>query len=131
MEMPTIVKMTKKAQTSSGRTETDMRKLRQTAYRNTAWRKERDLYLHEHPLCEECLKKGKVVPATDVHHIKSPFKKGQINWNLLYDENNLMSLCKECHGNIHAEQQGHIPISEVIRQLDELFDENKPDSDFE
>lgn len=129
--MPTIVKLQKKQKTSSGRTETDIRKLRQTAYQNTAWRKERDNFLREHPLCEKCLEKGKITPAQDIHHKKSPFKNGEINWNLLYDESNLMSLCKECHGNIHAAQQGHISPEEILRQLDELFDENKPDSDFE
>lgn len=129
--MPTIVKLQKKQKPSSGRTETDIRKLRQKAYQNTAWRKERDNYLREHPLCEKCLEKGKITPAQDIHHKKSPFKNGEINWNLLYDENNLMSLCKECHGNIHAAQQGHISPEEILRQLDELFDENKPDSDFE
>lgn len=128
---PTINKLTKKQKTSSGRTETDIRKLRQKAYQNTAWRKERDNFLREHPLCEKCLEKGKITPAQDIHHKKSPFKNGEINWNLLYDENNLMSLCKECHGNIHAAQQGHISPEEILRQLDELFDENKPDSDFE
>lgn len=128
--MPTIVKLQKKQKTSSGRTETDIRKLRQKAYQNTAWRKERDNFLREHPLCEKCLEKGKITPAQDVHHKKSPFKNGEINWNLLYDVNNLMSLCKECHGNIHAAQQGHISPEEVLRQLEDLFDENKPDSDF-
>lgn len=131
--MPTINKIQKKTTTSSAttRTETEMRQLRQKAYQNTAWRKERDTYLHEHPLCEECLKKGKITPAQDIHHKKSPFKNGEINWNLLFDEDNLMSLCKECHGNIHAAQQGHISPEEILRQLEDLFDENKPDSDFE
>lgn len=129
--MPTIVKLQKKQKPSSGRTETDIRKLRQKAYQNTAWRKERDNYLREHPLCEKCLEKGKITPAQDIHHKKSPFKNGEINWNLLYDVNNLMSLCKECHGNIHAAQQGHIPVEQVIKQLDDLFNENIPDEDLE
>jgi 5-methylcytosine-specific restriction protein A len=129
--MPTIVKLQKKQKTSSGRTETDIRKLRQTAYQNTAWRKERDNYLREHPLCEKCLEKGKITPAQDIHHKKSPFKNGEINWNLLYDVNNLMSLCKECHGNIHAAQQGHISAEEVLKQLDDLFNENIKDEDLE
>jgi 5-methylcytosine-specific restriction protein A len=105
--------------------------LRQTAYQNTAWRKERDNYLREHPLCEKCLEKGKITPAQDIHHKKSPFKNGEINWNLLYDVNNLMALCKECHGNIHAAQQGHISAEEVLKQLDDLFNENIKDEDFE
>ena len=108
-----------------------MRLLRQKAYHNTAWRKMRDTYLHEHPLCEDCLAKGKVTSATDVHHIKSPFRNGEVNWMLLLNYGNLAALCKECHGNRHASEQGHIPVEEVLKQLDDLFDENKPDSFFE
>ncbi len=129
--MPKINKLERKKKSQAPRKETDMRKLRQKAYRNTTWRKTRDTYMKSHPICEECLKKGKVTPATDVHHLQSPFKGGDINYTLLFDYENLESLCKDCHGEIHAAQQGHISPEEVIRQLDELFDENKPDSEFE
>lgn len=128
--MPWIMKQ-KKKKTSSVRNETDMRKLRAEAYNNTAWRKMRDTYLHEHPLCEDCLAKGKVTPATDIHHIKSPFKNGEVSWGLLLNYENLAALCKECHGNRHAAEQGHISPEEVLKQLEDLLDENKPDSDFE
>lgn len=127
---PTINKIPPKVKTNE-RKETDMRLLRQKAYQNTTWRKMRDCYLREHPLCDECLKKGKITPATDIHHIKSPFRNGEINYALLLDEDNLMSLCKECHGNIHAAQQGHISQEEILKQLDELFDNNIPDSYFD
>lgn len=33
------------------------------------WRKRRAAFLKEHPLCEECLKRGLLVKATDVDHI--------------------------------------------------------------
>lgn len=128
--MPTINKIPPKVKTNE-RKETDMRLLRQKAYQNTTWRKMRDCYLREHPLCDECLKKGKITPATDIHHIKSPFRNGEINYALLLDEDNLMSLCKECHGNIHAAQQGHISPEEILKQLDQLFDNNIPDSYFD
>lgn len=128
--MPQINKPEKKKKTFE-RKETDMRKLRQQAYQNTAWRKLRDTYMHQHPICEECLKQGKITPATDVHHIRSPFQHGEINYNLLLDYDNLMALCKDCHGNIHAAQQGHVSPEEVIRQLDDLFNENIKDEDLE
>lgn len=128
--MPTINKQEKK-KTYSDKKDTDMRKLRKQAYQNTTWRKLRDTYMKEHPICEECLKTGKITPATDVHHKKSPFRNGEVNYGLLLDDKNLMSLCKECHGLIHAKQQGHITPEEILRQLDDLFDKNKPDSDFE
>lgn len=128
--MPYINKLEKK-KTSSERKETDMRELRRKAYNNTAWRKLRDLYMHEHPICEECLKKGKITAAEDVHHKRSPFRKGEINYGLLMDYDNLMAVCKECHGEIHAAQQGHISPEEIMKQLDALFDENIKDEDLE
>lgn len=128
--MPYINKLEKK-KTSSERKETDMRELRRKAYNNTAWRKLRDLYMHEHPICEECLKKGKITAAEDVHHKRSPFRKGEINYSLLMDFSNLESVCKECHGEIHAAQQGHISPEEILKQLDALFDENIKDEDLE
>lgn len=127
--MPMVNKFAKKPK--KARNETDMRELRQKAYQDRRWRKERDLFLHEHPVCEKCLEKGKVVPATDIHHKVSPFKNGEINWTLMLDYDNLMALCKECHGNEHASQQGHITPEEVLKQLEDLLDENKDDSDFE
>ena len=128
--MPQINKIERKKKTYE-RKETDMRKLRQQAYQNSTWRKLRDTYMHKHPLCEECLKQGKVTPAEDIHHKKSPFKGGEINYNLLLDPENLMALCKDCHGNLHASQQGHISPEEVLKQLDDLFNEEIKDEDLE
>lgn len=127
--MPQINKPERKPRPE--RKETDMRKLRQKAYQNTTWRKLRDTYMKSHPICEECLKTGKITPATDVHHIKTPFRNGEVNYGLLLDDKNLMSLCSECHGKIHAGQQGHVSPQDILKQLDALFDKNKPDSDFE
>lgn len=129
--MPTINKIQKKSKSADRNENTDMRQLRRKAYNNTTWRKIRDTYMREHPICEECLKSGKVTPAEDVHHKKTPFKNGEIQYGLLLDPDNLMSVCKECHGNIHASQQGHVSAEDILAQLDALFDDNKPDSDFE
>lgn len=128
--MPQINKLERKKKTYE-RKETDMRKLRRIAYNDDRWRKERDTFLKEHPLCTDCLAKGKVTPATSIHHIKSPFKNGEINWTLLYDWDNLISLCHECHGERHASQQGHISPEEVLKQLDDLFNEEIKDEDLE
>lgn len=124
--MPTINKIQRKKRPTDKK-ETDMRELRRKAYNNTAWRKMRDTYLHEHPICEECLKKGKITPAEDIHHKKSPFKGGEINYGLLLDYDNLMAVCKKCHQLIH--NQKALSAEEIIRQLDALFDENIPDED--
>ena len=55
------------------------------------WRKIRNLYISKHPLCEECLKAGRYIPADEVHHIKPTDQGGT------HAEDNLMSLCQSCH----------------------------------
>lgn len=119
--MPTLKTTSKTNKRNTSHNQTDMRKLRAKAYNNSSWRKLRDTYMHEHPLCEECLSKGKITPAVDVHHKDSPFKGGTVNYNKLLDYNNLMSVCKECHSSIHNRQQGHVSAEDVIKFLDELL----------
>lgn len=108
-----------------------MRELRRKAYNNTTWRKLRDLFLKEHPICQDCVAKGKITPAVDIHHLRSPFKGGEVNYGLLLDYNNLAALCKECHAERHNKEKGFIPPEEILRQLDMLFDENISDKDLE
>lgn len=61
-----------------------------------AWKRIRDAYVREHPFCEECFRKGIIVPVEEVHHIK-PLAEGGA-----HDKKNLISLCKSCHARIHA-----------------------------
>lgn len=51
-------------------------------------------------------KAGKTVPAEDVHHIISFMSTNDSveRKRLAYDYDNLMSLCKQCHQNIHNER---------------------------
>ena len=55
------------------------------------WRTIRNLYLSKHPLCEDCLKADRLVPANEVHHIL-PVDNGGT-----HAEDNLRSLCQSCH----------------------------------
>lgn len=97
--MPTIYRPRKKPQNKSG----DDYRLRQSIYQTARWRTLRLVKLADSPLCERCATEGRVVPAIDVHHIKSftstddPIERKR----LAYDYENLMSLCKECHRDIH------------------------------
>ena len=129
--MPTIQLLKNQKKTYSATTKTEMQKLRATAYNNTTWKKLREVYMHEHPLCEECLKKGKVTPAEDIHHIRSPFTGGEINYSLLLDDKNLEAVCKKCHQLIHNAKEGYTSPEDILRQLDALLDNNIPDSYFE
>lgn len=61
-----------------------------------AWKRIRDSYISQHPLCEECEKKGKLTKAEEVHHIL-PLSRGGT-----HDRSNLMALCKPCHSAITA-----------------------------
>ena len=61
------------------------------------WREVRARYAQQHPLCEECLKRGKLVPLDEVHH-KLPLSRGGT-----HSPANLESLCKSCHTRIHRE----------------------------
>ena len=118
--MPTIKKMERKKKVYQ-RNNTDMRKLRATAYNSKEWRRLRDLYMHEHPICADCLAKGKITPAEDIHHIVSPFRGGEVNYNLLLDYNNLVSLCKECHSERHNTERGIKTVQQTLEELDNLF----------
>jgi 5-methylcytosine-specific restriction protein A len=55
------------------------------------WRLIRNRYIQKHPLCEECLKAGRFVPADEIHHILPPELGGS------NEDENLMALCKSCH----------------------------------
>ena len=72
-------------------------------YNTQRWQLLRINYLSSHSLCEEHIKRGRAVPATDVHHIIeiSTAKDIESMKRLGFDERNLMSLCKECHYNKH------------------------------
>lgn len=67
---------------------------------DATWGKVRKIKLNRNPLCERCNR-----VATLVHHIKPISQGGE---RFLMD--NLMSLCVECHGEIH----GSVTISLTI-----------------
>lgn len=58
------------------------------------WRTVRAMYLRQHPVCDECLRYGRVKSATDVHH-KIPKRDGGTD-----EDGNLQALCHECHSRI-------------------------------
>ena len=58
-----------------------------------SWQKRRTAFLRGHPLCEECRKRGRITPATDVDHIEP--HNG--DWQRFTDPSNLQSLCHSCH----------------------------------
>ena len=67
---------------------------RQRGY-DRRWERARLHYLHDHPLCVQCDKLGKLSIATVVDHIKS--HGGGADRALFWDVDNWQSLCKHCH----------------------------------
>ena len=62
-----------------------------------AWKRIRDRYAAAHPLCEMCLKEGRLTPVEEVHHILPISQGGD------HRQSNLMSLCQSCHTKLHRE----------------------------
>lgn len=72
-------------------------------YQTKNWKKLREAYFMEHPLCEECLKNGIIKPTEEIHH-KKPISTGNDDnemKTLAFDSNNLVALCKDCHHKEH------------------------------
>lgn len=63
-----------------------------------AWKRIRDRYISEHPLCEQCQKEGRITSAEEVHHIQPLSQGGN------HARENLMALCKSCHSAITARE---------------------------
>ena len=64
------------------------------------WRRIRQPYIKEHPVCELCERKNILKTVEEVHHI-IPLSKGGT-----HNDENLMSLCKSCHSKITATEGG-------------------------
>ena len=75
------------------------------------WSRVRNAYIGEHPLCEDCLTRGKTTPAREVHHI-TPIEFGgdRLNWD------NLVSLCSACHHQRHKEILAEKKIFQQIKK---------------
>jgi len=62
-------------------------------YGTQRWRKMRDSFLRDNPVCQMC---EPYVPATVAHHIKERKDGGEDS------RDNLMALCHRCHEEIHG-----------------------------
>lgn len=83
------------------------RKERQKLYQMKQWRQLSQWYKTHHPLCQRCEENGLVTPSEHIHHILSPFDYGLSQTeriSRLLDEDNLMSLCAQCHAAEHMKK---------------------------
>lgn len=109
-------------------TKEEYQEMRRKAYNTMGWRRLRKYHLSQHPICEKCWSdKGIINPGTPehplhIHHIKSPFSSSGVNMDLLLDDNNLMTVCGECHGLIHNNPK--VVNKAMIDKLDKLLPMN-------
>lgn len=66
------------------------------------WQQYREVFIAEHPLCEECTKQGIVSATFAVDHIV-PHKGDE---KLFWDPNNHQGLCEGCHNRKTATEDG-------------------------
>ncbi len=109
--MPTINKPNKRKRDNSRKKHGLQKLIQQHVYSTARWRNLVKVKRMMNPLCERCLarQEGERVKAVEeIHHI-IPLKtcNGDINYllQLAFDYDNLMSLCCQCHEDIHAEMR--------------------------
>lgn len=77
-------------------------------YNDSRWKPLREAVMQrDGGLCQECLKKGRLTPADQVHHKVSPFIVGlsEEDFNFLaWNMENLEAICRECHSEIHGRE---------------------------
>ena len=86
-------------------------------YSSKAWQDCREAYMKKAPyLCEDCLARGIYKPAKEVHHIEelTPLNIRIPEVTLGFD--NLIALCKECHGSRHDNHGRWHKVNEAKRQ---------------
>ena len=73
------------------------------------WLKLRKKKIQANPLCEDCKESGLITPATEVHHVIPCESAKTITAmeGLMFDYNNLRSLCHDCHVLIHKAMKSH------------------------
>ncbi|MGN0061249.1 MAG: HNH endonuclease signature motif containing protein [Alloprevotella sp.] len=82
------------------------------------WRKLRAIVLSNHPICQECERRGIYRTATEVHHIK-PIESANDTIQaeiMCYDPSNLLAVCRDCHIRLHKSLGKNTKASKLIRE---------------
>jgi 5-methylcytosine-specific restriction protein A len=94
------------------------KKDKQKIYNSKEWHLVREAKLQHDPLCEKCKEKGYIVSAQCVHHIIpiETFQSFTMMKQMAFQFTNLMSLCYQCHSEIHQalrsrSREGHLKAS--------------------
>ena len=98
-------------------------------YGSKYWHILRSQYYTSHPICEVCLKLGRIKSADSIHHL-TPFSYGETEdekWKLLLDVDNLVSVCTPHHQLFHellrTQKRSRVEIDEVV-QYENILNDN-------
>ena len=73
-------------------------------YRSKQWEEMRGFVMkRDLGLCQRCKRRGKLVTATEVHHITPLTPENISDPHVTLDPDNLVALCHECHRETHRE----------------------------
>ena len=76
-----------------------------TVYNKKKWQTKRKVILkRDDYLCQECKRYGKRVDAEHVHHIVPIDERPDLE----LDGDNLISLCRKCHNEMHDRNTGQL-----------------------
>ena len=79
-------------------------------YKKSVWKRLRIQALNrDHWLCQECLRKGMINTAEEVHHIKPLEDFPELGLCL----DNLESLCRDCHAATRVRKQKTVTVPGV------------------
>ncbi len=85
-------------------------------YKSQAWKKTRKAVMsRDAMLCQDCLKKGKITAAEEVHHIVEITPANISDPEVTLNPSNLVSLCRECHRARHGAQEKRYKVDEFGR----------------
>lgn len=83
----------------------------QQYYNTLQWKNLRNSYIKEHPFCQYCYDHyGRIRLAEEVHHVREILSglTEEERMELLLDRDNLMSVCRDCHLEIHNQKRKEI-----------------------
>ena len=81
-----------------------MRPEQSKLYNTARWRRTSKAQLSKQPLCEHCLERGVIEPATQCDHATPHKGNPDLFWSGPFN-----SLCRTCHGDKTAEEMGRKP----------------------
>lgn len=73
------------------------------------WLQLRKQKLSSNPLCQDCEAEGRIVAASEIHHVKPCESANSVKEmeRLMFDYGNIRSLCHDCHVMTHKRMASH------------------------